>query len=535
MIIQNQTSQNRNRYIAFNSDRQGTVLLVVLVVVVLLSLSAYAFTTLMQTEREATQLMTRQLQSKYLVDSGVDYTRLLLSYDDVTIKEKGGLWDNEAFYNVTVAIDQDDSQNIGRFTIVSPGVDEEGRPEGFRYGLVDESSRLNLNVLPIIDNYPPGGTARQLLMALPEMNEEIADSILDWLDEDDEPRDFGVEGEYYEGLPTPYPCKNGPMDSLDELLLVRGVTPQLLFGNDINRNGIIDQAENQADSSLDSELQLGWINYLTLFSKESNMSDEGLVRVNINNPDLERLYEDLGSSFNEEGRLFIVMARVNGLMTAEELEEGVEPAAIAPVVDLDFDSLESTTTFNQILDLIGTFTTMQDPESGESIVLASPLQIGPTFGLNLLTAMENMTTFEGEVIPGRINIMQAPRLIMLGIPGFEEDLVDEIIVKREGDFELLDPQGADLNRKHETWLLTEGLIDLPTMQSVLPFICTGGDVYKAEVVGYFDDLVGTSRAEVYLDTTQPLPRILFWRDKSHLQSGYDIDVLGRDLIVDETQ
>lgn len=516
-------------------NRRGTVLLLVLVVVVLLSLSAYAFTTLMQTEREAAQLMTRQLQSKYLVDSGVTKTRLLLSYDDLTIKEKGGLWDNEAFHNVEVSVDQQDPNNIGKFTIISPGVDEVGNPEGFRYGLVDESSRLNLNVLPIVDNYPPGGVARQLLMALPDMNEEIADSILDWLDEDDEPRDFGYEGEYYEGLPNPYSCKNGPLDSLDELLLVRGVTPQLLFGNDTNRNGILDQSENGENSAIDADLQLGWINYLTLFSKESNTNDDGLVRVNINNPNLEQLYEDLGSSFNEQWRLFIIMARVNGLMTLDELEEGQEPVATEPFVDLDFDALESTTTFNQILDLIGTFTTLQDPESGESIILASPLQIGPAFGLNLLTAMENMTTFEGEVIPGRINIMQAPRLVMLGIPGFNEEIVDEIIVKREGDFELLAPEGADVNRKHETWLLTEGLVDLPTMQSVMPFICTGGDVFKAEVIGYFDDLVGSSRAEVYLDTTQPLPRILFWRDKSHLQSGYNIDILGRDLIVDETQ
>jgi hypothetical protein len=73
-------------------------------------------------------------------------------------------------------------------------------------------------------------------------------------------------------------------------------------------------------------------------------------------------------------------------------------------------------------------------------------------------------------------------------------------------------------------------MDLATMRAILPFVCVGGDVFKAEVVGYFDDGVGTSRAEVFLDNTVPLPRILFWRDKSHLQSGYNIDVLGRDLI-----
>ena len=65
---------------------------------------------------------------------------------------------------------------------------------------------------------------------------------------------------------------------------------------------------------------------------------------------------------------------------------------------------------------------------------------------------------------------------------------------------------------------------------MIPFICTGGDVYRAEIVGYFDDGVGTSRAEVILDTTIPMPRILFWRDKSHLQGGYSLEHSRLDLI-----
>jgi hypothetical protein len=79
-------------------------------------------------------------------------------------------------------------------------------------------------------------------------------------------------------------------------------------------------------------------------------------------------------------------------------------------------------------------------------------------------------------------------------------------------------------------LLVEGIVDLVTMDSIYPFVCTGGDVYRAEIVGYFDDSVGSSRAEVILDHTVPVPRILFWRDKSHLQTGYSVDVLGIDLI-----
>ena len=189
-------------------QRRGTILIIVLVVIVLLSLSAYTFTTFMRTEREVSMLMTRRLQSKYLVDSAIDYTRLLLSYDNATIHGKGGLWDNEeGFREVDVASDnEEDRERVGHFTIVAPGMDEEGSPEGFRYGLVDESSKLNVNVLPIIDRFPTadGSAAQQLLLAFPGMTEEIADRILDFLDEDDDVRDFGLESDFYNGLTTPY-------------------------------------------------------------------------------------------------------------------------------------------------------------------------------------------------------------------------------------------------------------------------------------------------------------------------------------------
>jgi hypothetical protein len=78
--------------------------------------------------------------------------------------------------------------------------------------------------------------------------------------------------------------------------------------------------------------------------------------------------------------------------------------------------------------------------------------------------------------------------------------------------------------------MVEGFVDLTTMKALLPYICCGGDVYRAEVVGYFDDQIGISRAEAIVDTTTPLPRILFWRDKSHLQRGYSADMLGTALI-----
>ena len=58
----------------------------------------------------------------------------------------------------------------------------------------------------------------------------IADAIIDWEDDDDEHRVNGAESDYYMGLPTPYPAKNKRLDSLEELLFVKGVTPELYNG-----------------------------------------------------------------------------------------------------------------------------------------------------------------------------------------------------------------------------------------------------------------------------------------------------------------
>jgi general secretion pathway protein K len=58
----------------------------------------------------------------------------------------------------------------------------------------------------------------------------IVNSILDWIDRDNVTRVQGAEDDYYQSLEPPYSAKNGPIDSLSELLLVRGVTPDLYWG-----------------------------------------------------------------------------------------------------------------------------------------------------------------------------------------------------------------------------------------------------------------------------------------------------------------
>lgn len=60
----------------------------------------------------------------------------------------------------------------------------------------------------------------------------ILDAITDWMDADTAKHPNGAESEYYLGLRPPYRAKNARLDSVDELLMIRGVTPELYFGVD---------------------------------------------------------------------------------------------------------------------------------------------------------------------------------------------------------------------------------------------------------------------------------------------------------------
>ena len=69
------------------------------------------------------------------------------------------------------------------------------------------------------------------------------------------------------------------------MLYVQGVTPQLLFGNDLNRNGILDPDEDDGTGALD----MGWSAYLTIYSRELNVDSQGNPRIYVNDPNLQSL------------------------------------------------------------------------------------------------------------------------------------------------------------------------------------------------------------------------------------------------------
>lgn len=93
----------------------------------------------------------------------------------------------------------------------------------------DEERKINLNSLILPNGNAPDeqrlAVFRKLLTIL-DIDPSIADAVIDWLDNDDTPRVGGAESSFYLSLPYPYRAKNDLFDTLDELRLVRGMTPE---------------------------------------------------------------------------------------------------------------------------------------------------------------------------------------------------------------------------------------------------------------------------------------------------------------------
>ena len=151
----------------------------------------------------------------------------------------------------------------------------------------------------------------------------------------------------------------------------------------------------------------------------------------------------------------------------------------------------------------------------------SPITSSPvSLAAMLPIVMEKLTTVDKETLPGRINIMECPRDILAGIPGMTTEIVDAVMQARADGSETE-------NRKFETWLAVEGHVSMAQMRSLFPLITCGGDVFKAQIIGYFEGSAPFNRAEVIVSGAGTLPTVLFYRRLDHLGRGFDVMTLGQ--------
>ncbi len=187
----------------------GVALILVMWVVLILSLliSGFAFT--MHVETSVASYSRKRLQAEMLARSGVELARReliahLLSPTNNTFDARNQEWaTNDEWYV---------NHELGDGTINVQVTDEESK-------------------LPVNRASPEQLKRLVTLLGVDDSDIDIiVDSIEDWIDADDLVRLNGAEDEYYMSLSPPYHVKNAPVDRIEELLLVRGMTRDILYG-----------------------------------------------------------------------------------------------------------------------------------------------------------------------------------------------------------------------------------------------------------------------------------------------------------------
>ena len=518
-------------------NRHGYALLAVLVIIVLLTLASYQYSELMYAELHASDSSLRALQAKAMADSGIHYAAALLSDpNSFTGTLNSNPYSNSTAFQGIQAFNDQVTGRIGRFSILAP-VDPDNNTTGqtFLYGVTDESGKININALIKVDS--TGQVAHDTLMKLPNMTEEIADAIIDWIDGDDDPRPSGAESDYYSALTPPYRCKNGPLDTLEELLMVRGVTAQLLFGSDTNRNGIQDPGEDTG-----SGWTAGWAAYLTVYSRERNVDADGNPRTFLNDSNLQTQHDTLTQSLGQALADFVSLYRTQTDTPASSTTATMSTAGGNTVVRVTVAQKSTPATAQQISDkvssvlkdtnskgktlssryeLIGASCswTVGTGRNQQTVTLASPLNDKNQLGTLLPLLLDKTSTQQAAELPGRVNLLTAPQTVLASLPGLTDSDVTAIMQVRPDM-----TQGAPTDTIFQTpaWLITEANISTSKMQTLERYVTSRTMVYRVQSLGQFDQGGPFARVEAVIDTNNGQPRIVMYRDLTMFGRGYSV-------------
>lgn len=557
--------------------RKGTVLLAVLVVVVILSLAVYQYSELTLSEYKSADQSQRQVQALALAESGVHYAAALLSSADSMASSLS----NNPYHNpgmfTKIQVPFDDRGGFkGTFSLLAPP-DPQAGDGAIRFGAIDESGKINLNSLLALDRAAkgsqPGQLAVSVLQALPNMTADIAASIVDWLDADTTPLPGGAEDEYYSALNPPYRCKNGPLDSLEELLLVKGVTPELLFGQSRNPYRLAGGSNDNASTDL------GWSAYLTVHSREQTVDLSGNPLINLNSDDLATLSQNLQPLVGSSMTNFIILCRLYGSSTIRKSSEGSggetaktqDKSATVPMDPAEYTpdlTQKPKKQIKSLFDLLNAQVTVPADESeqgkdsgsgggkgkgtskgsggkgdgsgsgegdekSKDVVFASPLnnanvltQLFPVLYNSTFTEspLSPMGTDNPTDIPARININTAPQEVLqalVNLPnkqgnpsGLLTDLdVQAIVAARPS---LSSDQPFPETFRTPLWLITQANLDPKKLSKLNPYITTRSQVYRVHVQGTLDAQGPSARVDAVIDTNGGQPRILWRRNLTEL-------------------
>lgn len=209
----------RAQHTAHPPAASGSALIAAIWVIGLLSILVGSFAFDMHLEARITSHYRKRIKADYLARAGVEKARMLLVRSAEVRNESNSEEEKaKSWYAPAKSLSQG-AAVVGLQSALGEGV--------IVLDIVPEPSRRNINKLQIDD--------WERILEVAGVPEEdwpgIIDSFMDWIDPDDDEHVDGAETDNYYALQDPpYRAKNGPLDTVEESLLIRNFYPSILFG-----------------------------------------------------------------------------------------------------------------------------------------------------------------------------------------------------------------------------------------------------------------------------------------------------------------
>lgn len=202
------------------NPKSGSALLIVLAVMAILSLLVAEFGRGLRADLRASSGFYEEAQNDQLARSA-------LAAAQIEISKEGAVMYADPTGNVYFVT----SDETYETEIADLAQYRQGQSLGrgmFSYRILMKPSALDINGL----SAAALGRLFEVACGLEEGDERSAlvDAVLDWTDSDNIPRAYGAEEDFYQALDRPRHCRNAPFETAEELLLVNGITPEMLFG-----------------------------------------------------------------------------------------------------------------------------------------------------------------------------------------------------------------------------------------------------------------------------------------------------------------
>ncbi len=235
------------------------LIIVLWVALGLVTITLY-FASSMTFELRASDNRVSGVGAEQTIEAGARYVSAVLSL----LATNGTVPDPSSYFCEAVPVGDAHFWLIGRAGDAAAQM----QPDEVYFGLVDESSKLNLNT-----------ASTAVLNYLTNMTPELAANIYDWCHTNTTPSENGDGPMVYAQMQPGYLCKQAPFETVDELRLIYPMDMGTLMGEDANGNNALDPSE--VDTNRNSVVDPGILEYVTVYSREPNTGSGGSARVNV--------------------------------------------------------------------------------------------------------------------------------------------------------------------------------------------------------------------------------------------------------------